>query len=286
MTRLVRALFAAMNVSLMSIAEPCRGDRCERITAPLWRSNLRWERDPSQGPGSQVHHRAARRQPQDDDHHLLAVWAADCAQHVLHHFEEARPGDDRPRRVIDLSRAWARVRSDEGGPQRRICRECGRQGSDRRRAGSGACRRSGRGGCARGSPRVRRCGLRDQGCACGGSRRRGSRRGSPRVPVAARPASDEIRELALDDQRIRNELCWFVFDCSAVKLAGRQELRDPSPDGVESAVAGALPGVCLVQPCGIRVWMNVVNGVVRPCRLVTTMSARLLRAWTTRPFPM
>ena len=45
---------------------------------------------------------------QDDDHHLLAVWAADCAEHVLHHFEQARPGDDRPRRAIDLARAWAR----------------------------------------------------------------------------------------------------------------------------------------------------------------------------------
>lgn len=24
---------------------------------------------------------------------------------------------------------------------------------------------------------------------------------------------DEIRELVIDDQRLRNELCWFVFDC-------------------------------------------------------------------------
>jgi hypothetical protein len=24
---------------------------------------------------------------------------------------------------------------------------------------------------------------------------------------------DPIRELVLDDQRLRNELCWFVFDC-------------------------------------------------------------------------
>ena len=24
---------------------------------------------------------------------------------------------------------------------------------------------------------------------------------------------DEIRELVLDDQRLRNALCWFVFDC-------------------------------------------------------------------------
>ena len=24
---------------------------------------------------------------------------------------------------------------------------------------------------------------------------------------------DQIRELVLDDQRLRNELCWFAFDC-------------------------------------------------------------------------
>ena len=24
---------------------------------------------------------------------------------------------------------------------------------------------------------------------------------------------DPIRELVLDDQRLRNELCWFAFDC-------------------------------------------------------------------------
>lgn len=24
---------------------------------------------------------------------------------------------------------------------------------------------------------------------------------------------DEIRELALDDQRLRNEYCWYVFSC-------------------------------------------------------------------------
>ncbi|HEV2735535.1 MAG TPA: hypothetical protein VGV85_11895, partial [Longimicrobiaceae bacterium] len=44
----------------------------------------------------------------DADHHRLAAWAADCAEHVLHHFERARPGDDRPRRAIGLARAWAR----------------------------------------------------------------------------------------------------------------------------------------------------------------------------------
>src|SRR4051812_41550416 len=45
---------------------------------------------------------------EDADHRLLAVWAADCAGHVLHHFEHERRADDRPRRAIDLARAWAR----------------------------------------------------------------------------------------------------------------------------------------------------------------------------------
>src|ERR671936_2519134 len=45
---------------------------------------------------------------QDADHHLLAVWAADCAQHVLHFFEEVQPGDDRPRRAIEQIHAWVR----------------------------------------------------------------------------------------------------------------------------------------------------------------------------------
>src|SRR5258705_8725321 len=44
---------------------------------------------------------------QDDDHRLLALWAADCAEHVLAHFERVRPQDGRPRRAIDLGRAWA-----------------------------------------------------------------------------------------------------------------------------------------------------------------------------------
>ena len=44
----------------------------------------------------------------DADHRLLAVWAADCAEHVLPHFERARPADKRPRRAIELGRAWAR----------------------------------------------------------------------------------------------------------------------------------------------------------------------------------
>src|SRR5437879_9878331 len=44
----------------------------------------------------------------DSDHHLLALWAASCAEHVLDLFESARPEDPRPRRAIEVARAWAR----------------------------------------------------------------------------------------------------------------------------------------------------------------------------------
>lgn len=37
------------------------------------------------------------------DHQFLALWAAACAEQVLHHFERARPGDNHPRRAIELA---------------------------------------------------------------------------------------------------------------------------------------------------------------------------------------
>src|SRR5215470_2790643 len=44
----------------------------------------------------------------DPHHHLLALWAAACAEHVLGLFESARPDDPRPRAAIDHARAWVR----------------------------------------------------------------------------------------------------------------------------------------------------------------------------------
>src|SRR5690606_25930659 len=42
----------------------------------------------------------------DAHHHQLAIWAADCAQHVLHFFEQVQPDDDRPHRAIAQVHAW------------------------------------------------------------------------------------------------------------------------------------------------------------------------------------
>ncbi len=40
------------------------------------------------------------------DHRLLAIWASDCAKHVLPYFEGIYPEDNRPRKAIEAARAW------------------------------------------------------------------------------------------------------------------------------------------------------------------------------------
>jgi len=44
----------------------------------------------------------------EQEHRLLAIWAADCAEHVLTFFERTYPEDDRPRTAIEAVRAWVR----------------------------------------------------------------------------------------------------------------------------------------------------------------------------------
>jgi hypothetical protein len=42
------------------------------------------------------------------DYRSLALWAADCVEHVLSYFEEKYPKEDRPRKAVEAGRAWAR----------------------------------------------------------------------------------------------------------------------------------------------------------------------------------
>lgn len=42
-----------------------------------------------------------------ETHKLLVLWAAICAEHVLHAFEKNH-SDDRPRKAIEAARAWVR----------------------------------------------------------------------------------------------------------------------------------------------------------------------------------
>ncbi len=151
---------------------------------------------------------------EDTDHRLLATWAADCAEHVLHQFERARPGDDRPRRAIDLGRAWAR-----GEVTWREARSAGGHANAAARDLIGAARHAAYaagqaaavghvaahelGAAAYAIRAARAAAPEGEGQAAGILECRWQRARLPR----------EIRDLVLDDQRLRNELCWFVFDC-------------------------------------------------------------------------
>ena len=44
----------------------------------------------------------------DEDHRLLALWAADCAEHVLPPVRAGPPGRRPPREALEHARAWVR----------------------------------------------------------------------------------------------------------------------------------------------------------------------------------
>jgi hypothetical protein len=151
---------------------------------------------------------------QDADHQLLAVWAADCAEHVLHLFEVARPEDDRPRKAIELGRAWARgevtwaearTQAGHANAAARDLRGAARHAAyaAAQAAAVGHVAAHELGAAAYGIRAVRAAAPGDDGVAAGREECRWQRSQLP----------DEIRELVLDDQRLRNEICWFAFDC-------------------------------------------------------------------------
>lgn len=151
---------------------------------------------------------------QDRDHHLLAIWAADCAEHVLHHFERARPEDDRPRRAIDLARAWARgeVTWSEA---RTVAGHANAAARDLRGAARYAAYAAGQ------AAAVGHVAAHELGAAAYAIRAARAAAPEDERDAAGRreclwqraQLSGEIRELVLDDQRLRTALCWFAFDC-------------------------------------------------------------------------
>lgn len=40
------------------------------------------------------------------DHKTLAIWARDCAERVMHYFEDQFPDDPRPRQALETLQAW------------------------------------------------------------------------------------------------------------------------------------------------------------------------------------
>ena len=151
---------------------------------------------------------------QDSDHHLLAVWAADCAQHVLHLFEEMQPNDDRPRRAIELARAWTR-----GEITMSQARAAGGHAMAAARVLSGAARYT---AFAAGQAAVvAHVAAHELGAAAYAIKAaraaapgcEGESAGRLECRWQREQLPDAIRELVLEDQRLRNEICWSVFDC-------------------------------------------------------------------------
>jgi hypothetical protein len=150
----------------------------------------------------------------DSDHHLLAVWAADCAQHVLHLFEEMQPDDDRPRRAIELARAWAR-----GEIPMTQAHNAAFTANAAARGLPGAARNAAL--AAGQAVAVAHVAAHELGAAAYAIK--AAREAAPggqaeeagRQECAWQRAQlpGEIRDLVLDDQKLRNTICWFVFDC-------------------------------------------------------------------------
>lgn len=151
---------------------------------------------------------------QDGDHHLLAAWAADCAQHVLHLFEEMQPNDERPRRAIAFVRAWAR-----GEISMSQSRAAGGHAMAAARELSGAARYA---AFAAGQAAVvAHVAAHELGAAAYAIKaaraaaldRQAEEAGRRECEWQRAQLPGEIRDLVLDDQKLRNEICWFVFDC-------------------------------------------------------------------------
>ena len=151
---------------------------------------------------------------QDSDHHLLAVWAADCAQHVLHLFEEMQPNDDRPRRAIELARAWAR-----GEVAMSQARAAGGNAMAAARVLSGAARHAAF--AAGQAAAVAHVAAHELGAAAYAIKAvraatpegEGESAGRLECLWQREQLPDAIRELVLEDQQLRNDICWSVFDC-------------------------------------------------------------------------
>ena len=149
----------------------------------------------------------------DDDHRLLAAWVADCAERVLPLFEHQRPDDGRPRRAIELARAWTR-----GAVRMTDARTAAGHANGAARDLRGAPRFAAY--AAAQAANVAHVAEHELGAAAyaikvvraaAGDARDDAGRAECRWQRERLPAA--IRDLVLDDQRRRNALCWFVFDC-------------------------------------------------------------------------
>ncbi|WP_194909118.1 putative immunity protein [Catenulispora rubra] len=149
----------------------------------------------------------------DEHHQLLAEWAAQCAEHVLPLFEQEAPEDLRPRDAIEVGRAWIRgeVRMTDAHNTAFVANAAAKGRPDPAKFAALAAGQA---------VAVAHVAAHDLGAAAY----------AIRAAVAAAPKSEaesarlgerdwqreripaELRELVLDDQRLRSPICWNVFD--------------------------------------------------------------------------
>ncbi len=152
----------------------------------------------------------------DSDHQLLALWAASCAEHVLDLFESAQPEDSRPQQAIEQARAWAR-----GEITMTQARTAAGHANAAARDLSGAARHAA--SAAGQAAAVAHVAAHELGAAAYAIKaaRAAAPEGEGEGEGAARlecrwqreQLPEAIRELVLDDERLRNDICWSAFDC-------------------------------------------------------------------------
>jgi hypothetical protein len=150
----------------------------------------------------------------DPDHQLLALWAATCAEHVLHLFESVQPLDPRPREAIEQIRAWAcgEIRMSQS-------RAAGGHAMAAARELSGAARHAAY--AAGQAAVVAHVAAHELGAAAYAIKAARAavveserdKAGRLECQWQREQLPGVIRELVLEDQQLRNEICWFVFDC-------------------------------------------------------------------------
>jgi hypothetical protein len=151
----------------------------------------------------------------DSDHQLLALWAASCAEHVLDLFESANPDDPRPRQGIEQVRAWVR-REITMTEARTAAGHANAAARDLKGAARHAAHAAGQ------AAAVAHVAAHELGAAAYAIKAARAAVPEAKGEIAARleclwqrdQLPDAIRELVLDDQRLRNSICWSVFRAS------------------------------------------------------------------------
>ncbi len=145
-------------------------------------------------------------------HRLLAIWSADCAARVLELYEREHPGDTRVREAIDSAYAWAR-----GEITMTQARLAAYAAHDAARLATGAAREAAR--AAGHAVATAHMADHELGGAAYALRavRAAARAGESECAVQAElewqrsHLPDAIRELVLDDMRLRHKKLWSLF---------------------------------------------------------------------------